>query len=93
MLTTRQQAVFDYIVKHADEKGYPPTVREIGTHFEIYSPNGVTCHLKALERKGYIRRQSYESRAITILKKKPTGIPLLGVVAAGFTRIDVERLP
>ena len=63
-LTKRQQLVLQYIVHHIDEHGYPPTIREIGDHFEIKSTNGVNDHLKALERKGYLARQDAKSRAL-----------------------------
>ena len=55
-LTTRQREVFDFIKEKIRGRGYGPTVREIGEYFEISSPNGVMCHLKALEKKGYLRR-------------------------------------
>lgn len=65
-LTDRQAEVYAYIREHLERKGYPPSVREIGEHFEIKSPNGVMCHLKALERKGYIDRDAGISRAIRV---------------------------
>ena len=51
-MTPRQQAIVDFIAS----RELPPTVREIGEHFEIASPNGVMCHLKALEKAGVIER-------------------------------------
>lgn len=53
-LTERQQEVIDFIRSHIEQRGVAPTVREIGEHFGINSPNGVLCHLKALENKGVI---------------------------------------
>ena len=50
-LTLRQREVYDFISEKIHDRGYGPTVREIGDHFEIRSPNGVVCHLKALEKK------------------------------------------
>ena len=50
-LTERQQHVYDFIRDKIVNRGYGPTVREIGENFEISSPNGVMCHLKALEKK------------------------------------------
>lgn len=69
-LTRRQLEVLWFIDEHIYEYGYPPTVREMGAHFGINSPNGILNHLVALTRKGYIRRRSL-SRAITILKPIP----------------------
>jgi repressor LexA len=51
-LTERQQAVYEFIRTKIRGRGYGPTVREIGLEFGISSPNGVVCHLKALEKKG-----------------------------------------
>ena len=83
-LTPRQQEILDFIREKIGERGYGPTVREIGHEFEIRSPNGVMCHLKALEKKGLIARESYSARAIQVMDFKPgTDLPLLGSVAAG----------
>ena len=56
-LTERQQAVYDMIRDLIVQRGYGPTVREIGEQFGIKSPNGVMCHLRALERKGAYHTQ------------------------------------
>ncbi|MGH7198955.1 MAG: transcriptional repressor LexA, partial [Planctomycetaceae bacterium] len=66
-------------------RGYGPTVREIGSHFGIRSPNGVMCHLKALEKKGLISRESHMSRAIQLSDppRAKTNLPLAGQIAAG----------
>jgi len=55
-LTSRQKQIYDFLKDKIRNRGYGPTVREIGAHFGIRSPNGVMCHLKALERKGLITR-------------------------------------
>ena len=55
-LTPKQQRIYDFICHRIEERGYPPTIRDIGTAFDIRSPNGVMCHLKALEKKGFIIR-------------------------------------
>ena len=67
-LTNRQSAVLEFIQSHIDESGYPPTIREIGDHLGIKSTNGVNDHLKALERKGYLERQTGKSRALKPLR-------------------------
>lgn len=78
-LTDRQKAVLTFIQNHIDETGYPPTIREIGDHLGIKSTNGVNDHLKALERKGYLERQTGKSRALKPLRT-PDGRPVLDEV-------------
>jgi repressor LexA len=63
-LTDRQQQVLSYIRQSITERGYPPTLREIGAHMGIRSTNGVNDHLRALERKGYLTREDMKSRAL-----------------------------
>jgi repressor LexA len=90
-LTTKQLAIYNFIRKHIESKGYPPAIRDICDAFGISSPNGVMCHLKALEKKGYINRvtkkdnEKAQARGITIPGVSAGGLsfPLLGVVAAG----------
>src|ERR1700739_1173769 len=68
-LTQRQQMVLDYIHQSISDRGYPPTLREIGARMGIRSTNGVNDHLRALERKGYLTREDMKSRAL-----RPTGM-------------------
>ncbi len=63
-LTQRQLDILNYISSSITERGYPPTLREIGEHFGIRSTNGVNDHLKALEKKGHLRREDLKSRAM-----------------------------
>jgi repressor LexA len=63
-LTQRQQMVLDYIRQSITDRGYPPTLREIGAQMGIRSTNGVNDHLRALERKGYLTREDMKSRAL-----------------------------
>jgi len=63
-LTQRQRQVLDFISASISERGFPPTLREIGEHFGIRSTNGVNDHLKALEKKGYLTREDLKSRAM-----------------------------
>ena len=65
-LTERQRTVYEFIRDKIRNRGYGPTVREIGQEFKISSPNGVVCHLKALEKKGLITREPNMSRAIQL---------------------------
>ena len=93
-LTERQQAVYDLIRELMIRRGYGPTVREIGEHFGIRSPNGVMCHLKALERKGLLRRCPNKSRAIELTHaadRSGTAMQLAGRVAAGPTTLAFEQ--
>jgi repressor LexA len=93
-LTTRQRDIYDFIKDKILNRGYGPTVREIGLQFKIRSPNGVMCHLKALERKRLITREHHMSRAIQLVdqpQKKRTSLPLAGQVAAGSPVLAVEN--
>ena len=67
-MTARQEQVLEFIRDKIHSRGYGPTVREIGLAFKIRSPNGVVCHLKALERKGLIRRTPHSSRGIEVVR-------------------------
>ena len=69
-LTDRQQDILDFIRDTIAASQHPPTVREIGARFDINSPNGVICHLKSLEAKGYIERDKNLSRGIRLLGEK-----------------------
>ena len=90
-LTRRQRMVLDVITKVGEERGYPPTIREIGEALGIKSTNGVNDHLKALERKGYLLRDKSKSRALRLatghveaeLDGNLINVPLIGRIAAG----------
>jgi len=98
-LTETQQRIFDFIRAYIQDNGYPPAIRDIGDAFDIKSPNGVMCHLRALQKKGYIHRDEKtaerggRARGITIPGVTAGGfsLPLLGVVAAGKTLEAVEQ--
>ena len=94
-LTTRQREIYNFIRSKIRGRGYGPTVREIGIEFEIKSPNGVMCHLKALQKKGLIHREPNMSRAIQLLddptSARPTGLKLVGRIAAGQPIEAVEQ--
>jgi repressor LexA len=96
-LTHRQRQIYDFLLKSIREKGFAPSIPEIGARFKIASTNGVSDHLKALERKRYIRRVG--KRAIEILT--PLGkslfaaarqVPILGRVPAGKPLITEENV-
>lgn len=91
-MTAKQAAIYKFIREHIQEQGFPPAIRDICEAFGISSPNGVMCHLKALQKKGYIHRvekkggrQRAQARGITIPGVSAGGfsLPLRGVVAAG----------
>jgi repressor LexA len=67
-LTKRQEQTLDFIRSSILQRGYPPTLREIGEHMGIRSTNGVNDHLRALERKGYLRREDMKSRALKLVE-------------------------
>jgi repressor LexA len=94
LLTPRQREIYDFIRSKIESRGYGPTVREIGKAFHIASPNGVMCHLKALQTKGFIKREGFSARAIELVDFKlggSRGLPLLGTVAAGKPIEAVEN--
>jgi repressor LexA len=95
-LTEKQEVIFHFIQEKIREFGFPPTVREIGERFNI-TVKGAYDHLKAIEKKGYIRCAQNKSRAIEILVKDEVGInavniPLLGSIAAGSPVLAEENI-
>jgi repressor LexA len=92
-LTSRQQKVYELIREKIRGRGYGPTVREIAEHFGIRSPNGVVCHLKALEKKGFIVREANMSRAIRLSAEpiNERSLPLAGRIAAGVLHEAIEQ--
>lgn len=88
-LTRRQAEILDFIRARLARERSCPSVREIAAHFGIASPKGVSDHLSALERKGYLRRVPGLSRNIR-LTEPAAGIPLLGRVPAGRPLTMVE---
>jgi repressor LexA len=98
-LTPRQKEIFGFVKTFIKEQGYPPSVREIGQQFDIY-PRAVFDHLKALERKGYLKRRSSTSRGLEVLvassrkgERLPVReIPIVGRVAAGKPTLAAEHV-
>ena len=105
-LTDRQEEILTFIRQFTSETGYPPTLREIGKHFQISSTFGVKRHLEALVKKGFINIESNASRGISLIRKNSDDIvdgilrddnvfvkiPVLGRVAAGIPINAVENL-
>ncbi len=89
MLNEKAQAIYDYILRYAGERGYPPTIREIGEEFGISSTNGVRHYLTVLERKGYVRRDKRISRGLELLEPTSAGrVRTAGAVAAAGAVLD-----
>ncbi|BAU28662.1 repressor LexA [Aneurinibacillus soli] len=101
-LSSRQLAILDYIKREVKEKGYPPSVREIGEAVGLASSSTVHGHLARLEKKGLIRRDPTKPRAIEILDGErealePAGIktvivPVMGKVTAGLPITAIENV-
>ena len=98
-LTKRQQEIFEFIKRYSSEHGYPPTVRDIGKAIGLTSSSTVHAHLANLEKLGVIRRDPTKPRALELLgqaAKKvvpgPSGLPLVGRVAAGAPVLAEENI-
>src|SRR5438132_13831231 len=92
MLTERQQAILDFINEYVEENSFPPSVREIGRHFEIY-PATVQDHISALERKGYLQKKRFQSRTLSVpASSRRQGIPIVGRVAAGVPLLAQQNI-
>src|SRR5512146_87327 len=100
-LTQRQREILDFISASIVERGFPPTLREIGEHFNIRSTNGVNDHLKALEKKGHLRLEDLKSRAMRPVLPDGSGevVPLrraamgTGNVAIVTEEDDMAEIP
>ena len=104
-LTKRQEQTLDFIRSSIEDRGYPPTLREIGEHMGIRSTNGVNDHLRALERKGYLTREDMKSRALKLVEDQMAApanklnaeedlieVRVLGRVAAGLPLYAEENV-
>ncbi len=101
-LTQRQHEILAFIEKTVGDRGYPPSVREIGEAVGLASPSTVHSHLHTLQRLGYLRRDPTKPRAIevtadtasgTTAERRPTRhVPLVGDVAAGTGVLAQEQV-
>ncbi len=96
-ITAKQEQIFKFLRAFTEEKGYPPSVREICQGIGLKSPSTVHAHLKALESAGYIKRDPNKTRAMLINETESSGVhavsvPLLGQVAAGNPLLAVEDI-
>lgn len=91
-LTDRQTQVLEFISQYLEDHSYPPTVREVAANFGFRSPRAAHDHMKALQRKGYIRTTPNRPRTLEVLKPlRAKGIPLLGRIAAGEPILAIEE--
>ena len=97
-LSKRQREIFDYISRYLSRHGYPPTVREIGKAVGLHSSSTVHAHLSKLEKLGVLKRDPTKPRAMEVLVERakkairPTGLPLVGHVAAGEPILAEENV-
>ncbi len=105
-LTKRQQAVLAVIRRSIGERGYPPSVREIGEEVGLTSPSSVAHQLRALESKGLLRRDEHRPRALVVsssptpastesgvdLRPSAAFVPVLGAIAAGAPLLAEEAV-
>ena len=107
-LTKRQQEIFDFIRSYSEKNGYPPTVRDIGKAVGLASSSTVHAHLSNLEKLGVLRRDPTKPRALELLDRAtrsagsaargaidkviPTGLPVVGAVAAGSPVLAEENI-
>jgi len=93
-ISRRQEEILRYIQKTMDERGYPPSVREIGEAIGLKSSSTVHAHLVHLEKKGYIRRNPTKPRAIELVgaSSSVVRVPVVGRVAAGEPILAVENI-
>jgi repressor LexA len=92
-LTQRQQMVLDFIRQSIQDRGYPPTLREIGARMGIRSTNGVNDHLRALERKGYLTREDMKSRALRPTSLASQALGDAAVVSEPANDVDFVEVP
>lgn len=92
-LTDRQKQVLDFITGYVAKYGYPPALRDIAAHLGINGTLGVMKHLAALEKKGYVRRDSRSSRGIVLVHApQSVSLPVVGVVRAGALQPAIEDI-
>lgn len=101
MLTERQQQVLEYIRSTVEERGYPPSVREIGDAVGLSSPSSVHAQLNSLVAAGVIRKDPSKPRAIVVVDETPApavqdrrmrDVPVLGRIAAGAPILAAEQI-
>jgi len=94
-LTDRQQQVLDFLKFSSRTTGVTPSTREIQQHFGFSSQTAAVSHLKALERKGAIKRLAGKARAVIfpeeLDREQLVDIPILGAIPAGMAAADIQQ--
>ncbi len=91
-LTERQRNILQFLKRYVSRMGYPPTLREIAHNFRIKWTQGIEKHLRALEKKGYIKRSS-GARSIEIMGfSQGRSIPVVGTIAGGKPILAEENI-
>lgn len=98
-ISSKQQEILDFIKNEILNRGFPPSVRDIGEAVHLKSTSSVHSHLETLEKNGYIRRDPTKPRAIEILddnfnltRREMANVPIVGTVAAGQPILAVENI-
>ncbi|WP_433825622.1 transcriptional repressor LexA [Actinoplanes sp. CA-015351] len=94
-ITAKQERILAVIHESIRDRGFPPTVREIGAAVGLVSPSSVTHHLKVLERHGLLRREPHGSRAVDVRTPstdRTISVPVLGAIAAGTPILAEENV-
>ncbi|HEX9666353.1 MAG TPA: transcriptional repressor LexA [Thermodesulfobacteriota bacterium] len=102
LLTERQQDILDFIASQIESLGFPPTISEIQKQFSFKSPNAAGQHLKALVKKGWIKRHPHKSRGIEVTdtskgkekngRPNTVAVPLVGRISAGSPLLAEENI-
>jgi len=84
-LTPKQKKILDFIIFFTEKHGYAPSLKEIASRFRLKAMSTVHQHVKALKKKGYLKKEENQPRGVSLFEKTPetTEIPLLGFIAAG----------
>ena len=93
-LTARQRRILEFISGTVRERGYPPTVREIGEAVGLTSSSSVHAQLANLERRGLLHKDPTKPRAMTLSEPRAEGVvvPLVGRIAAGAPVLAAEHV-
>jgi repressor LexA len=100
-LTKRQRAILQYLIRTQQERGYPPSIREIGEAVGLHSPSSVHAQLATLAERGYLRKDPTRPRAIVVrldeegvpIQSRPVqNVPLVGQIAAGGPILATENI-
>ena len=96
-LRDKQREIYDFLKVYTENKGYPPSVREICEAVNLRATSTVHGHLKRLEKKGLIKRDPTKPRALEIMemsgsKKEMLNIPIIGKVTAGEPILATENI-